>query len=147
MRNISIALAGLGLIAITPAIAADPDAPAYDNGSVWDVTSVRTKDGRTDDYLRWLAGPWKQQEEALKKAGTILSYKVLLATDARAGEPDVFLVQEYPNMAVFDKSTESQYALRKSIEGSLTQSNEQQVARGDIRTIMGDVLMRQAILK
>ena len=147
MRTITFACAVAGLVAATPLLAADPEGPVYNNGHVVTVTQIQTKDGRTDDYLRWLAGPWKQQEEALKKAGVLVSYQVLLATDARAGEPDVFLVQEYPNMAVFDRSTDSQYALQKSIAGSLVESNKQQVARGEIRTVMGYLMMREAILK
>jgi hypothetical protein len=147
MRYLSIALGALSLLVAVPVLAADADAPVYDNGSVWDFGQVQTKDGHFDEYMHWLAGPWKAQEEALKKAGVILSYKVLLVTSARPNEPDIILAQEYANMAAFDRSTESQYALQKSIFGSVVQASKQQADRGAIRTVLGDVMTREAILK
>lgn len=147
MRYLPAALGALSLLAAMPAAAADPDAPAFENGPVWDFGKVRTKDGHFDEYMSWLAGPWKAQEEALKKAGVILAYKVLVVTDPRSDEPDIVLAQEYANMAAFDRSIASQYALQKSIVGSLVQSNKEQADRGSIRTVLGDVMMREAVLK
>jgi len=148
MRHTFIALAAASLLA-APVLAApvDPDAPVYDNGSVWNFTEVKTVDGHFDEYMQWLATQWKAQEEALKKAGVIKSYKVLIAVDARSHEGDLILAVEYPNMAVFDRSTDSQYALQKKIFGSLAQASQQQAARSSIRTIMADYLMREAVLK
>ena len=100
-----------------------------------------------DDYLRWLASDWKRQEEALKKAGVILSYHVYMVQNARNGEPDIMLAQEYKNMAVFDQSQAQQYALQAKIAGSIAKSNHAQAARGSIRTIMGDMMLREAVLK
>lgn len=144
------AVAALALFAVTPAMAAapaDPDAPSYENGTVWDFTEVKTVDGHLDDYMQWLATRWKAQEEALKKAGAITSYKVFMRIDPRADEGDLFLAVEYPNMAVFDRSVADQYALQKKIFGPLAQATQQQAARSSIRTIKGDYLLREAVLK
>lgn len=146
MRIRILAAAALAL-ASTPVLAADPDAPVYENGSVWNFTEIKTADGHFDDYMQWLSGQWKAQEEALKKAGVITSYKVLVAVDPREGEGDLMLAIEYPSMAVFDRSVADQYALQKKIFGSLSQASQQQAARGSIRTIKADVMMREVILK
>lgn len=149
MRYLSAAFVALTLCA-APALAAppaDPDAPSYEKGTVWDFGLVQTKDGHFDDYMKWLAGQWKAQEEALKKAGRILSYKVLVVTDPRKDEPDIILATEYANMAAFDHSAGDEYALQKSIFGSLSKASGEQAARGSIRTILGDILVREAILK
>jgi hypothetical protein len=144
----ALLLAATALAPAAPAIAAaDPDAPAYENGTVWDFTEVKTADGHFDDYMSWLAGKWKQQEEALRQAGMIKSYKVLAVMDPRENEGDVFLAVEYPNMAVFDRSVAEQYAMQKKIFGSLSQASQQQAARGSIRTIKGDYMMRELVLK
>ena len=147
MLHVLIAFAAAGLLA-TPLLAApDPEAPAYENGTVWDFTEVRTLDGHFDDYMQWLSTQWKGQEEALKKAGVIVSYKVFVAVDPRSNEGDLILAVEYPNMAVFDRSVASQYALQKKIFGSLTQASKEQAARGSIRTLKSDYLMREVLLK
>lgn len=147
MRHAFIGLAAASLLAIPVIAATDPDAPAFENGTVWNFTEVKTVDGHFDDYMQWLATRWKAQEEALKKAGVILSYKVLVAMDARANEGDLILAVEYPNMAVFDRSVADQYALQKKIFGPLAQASKEQAARGSIRTIKADYLMREAVLK
>lgn len=147
MRYLTAAVAALSLFAVSPALAADDDVPSFDKGPVWDFAQVQTKDGHFDDYMKWLATQWKAQEEALKKAGYIVSYKVLVAADPRQGEADIILATEYANMAAFDRSSAEEYAMQKKIFGSLVAASQQQASRGSIRTLLGDTLMREAILK
>lgn len=144
MRYGSIVLAAL-VLAATPAMAAD--GPSYDKGPVWDFAQIKTVDGHFDDYMKWLAGPWKAQQEASKKAGYIRSYKVLVVVDPRKDEPDIILATEYANMAAFDHSTTEEYAFGEKVWGSMTKANQEQAARGAIRTLTGDMLTREAILK
>ena len=145
MRYGKLMLLSLSLMA-APAFAQD-EGPSYNKGPVWDFGEVKTMDGHFDDYMKWLAGPWKAQQEALKKAGVIIDYKVLLVTDPRKDEPDIVLATEYANIAAFDQSTEKEYAMGQKIWGSMSKANQEQAARGAIRTILGDTLTREAILK
>ena len=145
MRTIFAAFATLALISI-PALAAAED-PVWEKGTVWDYGEIKTVDGHFDDYMKWLAGPWKEQQEVMKKAGMIKSYKVLLVADPRKDEPDIILATEYANMAAFDISTKQEYAMGEKIWGSLSKASQEQAARGAIRTVMGDKVVREAILK
>ena len=147
MKYSLAALAASLAFAIAPAMAEDQNAPSFENGVVLDVASIQTKDGHFNDYMHWLATDWKRQEEALKKAGVILDYHVWLVQNQRAGEPDIMLTQTYKNMAVFDASQAEQYALQARIAGSIARSDQGQAARGSIRTIMGDMMVREAVLK
>lgn len=146
MKLLFASLAAATLFAAAPAFAAD-DGPTYETGPVWDFSQVQTKDGHFDDYMAWLDTGWKAQEEALKKAGIIIDYKVYLVENPRQGEPDLVLAQEYKNMAAFDATVAQQYAMQAKIFGSLPKANADQAARGSIRTIMGEVRMREAVLK
>lgn len=147
MKYSLAALAASLAFAVAPAIAQDENAPVFENGTVLDVASIQTKDGHFNDYMHWLATDWRRQEEALKKAGIILDYHVWLVQNQRAGEPDIFLTQTYKNMAVFDATQAQQYALQAKIAGSIARSDQQQAARGSMRTIMGDMMLREAVLK
>jgi hypothetical protein len=138
--------ASLALLAL-PGLAANSNAPSFENGPVWDMAQIKTKDGHFDDYMHWLATDWRSQEEALKKAGVIIDYKVYMVQNARTDEPDVILAQEYKNMAAFDTPMAQQYALQAKIAGSIAKANQQQAARGSMRSIMGDVMLREAVLK
>ena len=147
MKYSLAALAASLAFTVAPAIAQDENAPMFENGVVLDVASIQTKDGHFNDYMHWLATDWRRQEEALKKAGVITDYHVWLVQNHRAGEPDIMLTQTYKNMAVFDASQAQQYALQARIAGSIAKSDQGQAARGSIRTIMGDMMVREAVLK
>jgi hypothetical protein len=144
--RMTMALAALSL-ATSAAIAQDPDAPSFAKGAVWDYASIKTKDGHFDDYMKWLSTEWKAQQDALKKAGYISGYKVLIVGDPREGEPDIILATEYPNMATFDHSVAEEYAFAKKSFGPLAKASKEQADRGTIRTVMGDMMLREAVLK
>jgi hypothetical protein len=147
MKYALSALAAACAMLVTPALVGDANAQNFDNGPVWDLGQIQTKDGHFDDYMKWLSTQWKAQEEALKKAGIIVDYKVYIVQNQRQGEPDIILAQEYKNMAAFDTPVSQQYAMQAKISGSVAKANQQQAARGTIRTVMGDMLIREAVLK
>ena len=123
------------------------EARPYDNGPVWDVAGVLTKPGHFDDYMKFVATTWKAEQEALKKAGIVLDYKVLTTQDPRENEPDVWLMVEYKNMAGFDTPLAQQDAIMKSVYGSVAAGNKGTADRDTIRTLKGDMLARELILK
>ncbi|MHB8530885.1 MAG: hypothetical protein ACYC8V_15405 [Caulobacteraceae bacterium] len=140
------ALAAATSLMAIPALAQEGP-PPYDNGPVWTYTEIKTKDGRTDDYVRWLDTGWKAQEEALKHDGVILDYKAFFVDSPRAGEGDVVLGQEWANMAAFDRSPAEVYANMRRRFGPVAKANQQEVDRGAMRTVMGEVTMREIRLK
>jgi hypothetical protein len=147
MKRLLAALVASAALSFVPALAADDNAPAYETGPVWDFAQVQTKDGHFDDYMKWLSTGWKAQQEALRKRGIIVDYKVYLVQDPRQNEPDIILATEYKNLAAFDTPIAKQYAVQAEIGGSLVKAAQDQASRGSIRTLMGDVLTREAILK
>jgi hypothetical protein len=145
MRALFAALAASTMLAAT-AIAAD-DTPSFEKGPVWDFGQIQTKDGHFDEYMKWVSTAWKAQEEAMKKAGYIVDYKVYLVQGQRVGEPDIVLATEYKDMAAFDHPVAEEYAMQAKISGSVVKADQEQAARGTIRTVLGDIVMREAILK
>jgi len=143
-----IAIAAFGAVALlsTPVMAAD-DTPDFDKGPVWEIGQIKTVDGHFDDYMKWLSTEWKAQEEALKKAGRILDYKVFVVTDPRNGEPDILLATLYKGAAEFDRPTADEYAMQAKISGSIPKADQEQAARSSIRTVQGTVLLREITLK
>lgn len=123
------------------------DARPYDNGPVWDFSMIQTKGGHFDDYMKFVSTQWKAQQEAAKAKGAVLDYKVFAVTDARDNEPDIILAVEYKNMGVFDAPLDEQEAIQKKVFGSMSAANKLSVDRESIRTLKGDVLTRELILK
>ena len=145
MKLLLAGFASAAAFVITPAFAAV--SPPYENGPVWDFAQVKTKDGHFDDYMSWLSTSWKAQEEALKNAGYIMDYKVYIVADPRGDDPDIILATEYKNMAAMDTPVAEMYAFAEKTMGPTSKTDAEQAGRGSIRTIMGDVLTREVILK
>jgi len=129
---------------MTPVLA---DGQHWSDGPIVNVAYVRTVDGHFDDYMAWLASTWKKQEEASKKAGAIVSYRVLIAQPSGPNEPDIILVTEFKNWAALDNLGSKLDAISAQVEGSLEKANQTQAERAKIRTILGTRTFQEAVLK
>lgn len=123
------------------------DGSHFNDGPVVNVAYIRTVDGHFDDYMQWLASTWKRQEEAAKKAGIVLSYRVMLPEPRGPQDPDVILVIEYKNWAALDGMGGKLDAISAQVEGSIEKADQAQAGRGKIRTVIGSETMQEALLK
>jgi hypothetical protein len=140
-----LVLAGaFALAAVAPA-AAQTAERTYENGPVWTVGYVETKPGMFDDYMAYLAGPWKVLQEAGKRRGDILAYHVLAVDSPREHESDVILLIEYKNMAVFDRSLGELDKDTAAAFGSTLGGNKAAVKREEIRVLHGGVSARELV--
>jgi hypothetical protein len=140
------ALAGLMLSFLAVGVAGAADRP-YSEGAVSEISSIRTEPGRFDDYMAWLAGPYKQMMEAQKSAGLIVDYAVYATTPQSPHDPDLYLVTVFKNMAALDDLAAKSDPIMEKLQGSLAEQNKAYVERGKIRTVLGSQLIREAVLK
>jgi hypothetical protein len=146
IRTILHSLTALALAIIgTAAVAQDEDALPYKEGPVTIVTSVRTQPGKFSDYFRYLAGPYSQSMEEAKKQGIVTAYAFYAASPRSPDQPDIYLVETYPNMAALDTVTEKMTAIDRKIFGSLKAADKGYADRGEIRTILGSEMLRQLL--
>jgi hypothetical protein len=150
-RKIKYARVALSCLSMAAFAALAPVAMAdgtnYNDGPVINVAAIRTVDGHFDDYMKWLATTWKQQSEAAKKAGLIVSYHVYTTQPRGPNDPDVYLVTEFKNWAVFDGLGGKLDAVSAKVEGSLDKANQSEASRVKIRTVLGSETMQEAVLK
>jgi hypothetical protein len=140
------ALAALLALTTLPGIAL-ADGKDYNDGPVINVAEIRTIDGHFDEYMHWLATGFKQQQEAAKKAGLILSYRVILVEPRGPHDPDVYLVTEYKNWAALDGLSGKFDKLTAQIEGSVEAGNKAEADRAKMRTVLGSRTEQEALLK
>jgi hypothetical protein len=101
----------------------------------------------TYDYYRDLAANWQKINEAAKKEGLVLSYKILHGPAANTEDWDIMLLVEYKNMAAMDGMAEKMEALGAKLMGSQDQRKEGAIKRNDLRDLLGGKLVREIILK
>src|SRR5579864_2840661 len=107
----------LGL-AVT-SVAAVADDHAYTDGPVVNVAAIRTEYGKFDDYMKYLDTTWKAEQEAAKRAGDIVSYRVITVEPRGENDPDIYLVINYKNWAALDGANAKSDAIAKQVEGTL----------------------------
>src|SRR5437763_14615245 len=146
VKRHSAAFAAFVGLAVT-SVAAVADDHAYTEGPVVNVAAIRTEYGKFDDYMKYLDTTWKTEQEAAKRAGNIVSYRV--GTVEARGENDAtsYLVTNYQNWAAFDGATAKGDALAKQVEGTLTASNQSEVDRAKIRRVLGSWTGQELDLK
>jgi len=139
------ALAATFALSAAPLAQAQSAARVYDNGPVWVISFIETKPGMFDDYMAYLAHQWRDTNEADKRAGYVLDYKVLSLNEARDHEPDVVLMVEYKNMAAFDRPLAEQEATSAKAFGSVVKSNQAFASRESMRATRGGFTAREMV--
>ena len=140
------ALVGFAALMAATGAAVAADRP-YSEGVVVNVSSVRTEPGQFEAYMAYLAGPYKQLMEEQKKAGIILDYAVYQVVPRSPNDPDLFLTTTYKNMAALDGLDARSDAITEKVFGNMQQQSASTVTRGKLRTLVGDELIREMVLK
>lgn len=140
----------LGLLAATllipAAVIADEDR-SYEEGVVVDVTSVRTKPGMFDAYMKWLATTYKANMEEEKKAGIIVDYAIYSALPRGPHDPDLYLVTTFKNLAAMDGLDDKLEPIYKKVWATRAAANKADADRESMREVLGDEIIRKLNLK
>lgn len=147
MKTKLLGLVGVALLMVPILSIAADDEYSYTEGSVRDVTSVRTKPGMFDTYMQFLRSTFKPMMEEQKKAGIVLSYAVYAGSPRTPKDPNLYLVVEYKNMAALDDLNAKTDPISKKYFATLSASNKAAADRESVREILGDELIRELKLK
>ena len=141
----AIAVTGLSMSAISSALA--DDSKSYTEGTVMEVTSIRTKPGMFDAYMKWLDTTGKQIRDDEKKAGLILDFAVYAAQPRSPHDPDIYLVITYKNMAALDGLSDRIEPLQRKIWATREAGAKAAADRESMREILGTEQIRRLDLK
>lgn len=119
----------------------------YRNGSVWTLAFIRMKPGMDSAYLHYIATDWKKNQEESKKAGLILSYKVLTTESHNAGDFNIILMTEYKDLATMEANEGKADALAQRVVGDDAKQQQGYRERLEIREVLADRLAREIVLE
>jgi hypothetical protein len=145
MTTLVLAVIAGSMSATFPALA--DDSKSYTEGPVSEVTSIRTKPGMFDAYMKWLDTTGKQLREDEKKAGIILDYAVFAVQPRSPHDPDLYMVITYKNMAALDGLSDRVEPLTKKIWATRDAAAKADVDRESLREILGSELIHRLDLK
>lgn len=143
----SLLLASAFLVIALPSATVAQDR-VYDDGTVWDVSYIKTEPGQFDAYLSNLDQNWKRMMDAARSEGHILSYMILASEPSNRDDWNLMLLVEYPNMAALDNSREVfERNSREILQTTAQQQSEATVERRKLRDILGGKLARQLVFR
>jgi len=145
-RNVLIASLAIALLIAGVSVYAQVKRP-YHNGTVWNISFIRIKPGMDSAYMNYLASSWKAEQEAQKKDGNIISYKVMSVEGHTTGEFNLMLMSEYKSLAAMEASEDKADAVTQKVVGNDETQMKGYNDRLAIREIIGDRLAREVILE
>jgi len=145
-RNVLVASLAIALLIAGVSVYAQVRRP-YHNGTVWNISFIRIKPGMDSAYMNYLASSWKAEQEAQKKDGNIVSYKVMSVEGHTTGEFNLMLMSEYKSLAAMEASEDKADAVTQRVVGNDETQMKGYNDRLAIREIIGDRLAREVVLE
>jgi hypothetical protein len=145
-KRIAVGLFAVVLLIAAVSVYAQVNRP-YHNGSVWNIAFIRIKPGMDTAYMNYLAGSWKTEQEAQKKDGNILSYKVISVEGHTPGEFNLMLMTEYKDLTTMEANQDKAEAVAQRVVGNDEKQMQGYKDRLEIREVMGARLAREIILE
>ena len=117
MKRTLVSLLIVLVLAASVVVIAQVNRP-FRNGSVWSISFIKMKPGMETAYLNYVADEWKREQEALKKDGQILSYKVITTEAHGSNDWNIMLMSEYKDLATQEANEDKADALAQKVVGS-----------------------------
>jgi hypothetical protein len=148
-RSVTRSVLGIALVIslLCPLMAlAQQAAKPYHDGPVWEIAFIRMKAGMGDRYLRYLADEWKREQEAAKKAGYILDYKVIETEPHGPQDFNLMLMTEFKDLSSMEANAEKMEALGQQLGGGQPKIESGYQDRASYREVLADRLGREIIM-
>lgn len=145
MKTAKLLFVALGVSVFATTALAQEQRP-YRDGPVTEMSYIKVKAGKFDEYMRYLAGPYRKLQDENKKAGLITGWSVHGIRARTPSDPDVVLVTVYPNMAALDRSEEGD-VVSSRVMGSFSTMDKAFADRGSMREVLGSQVMRELVLR
>ena len=144
MKHAVVCLIAICLLAaLAPAQTPKP----YSNGPVWELQFIHAKAGMEDRYLRYLSTDWKREQDALKKSGMTLDYKVIRTDSHNPNDFNVILMTQYKDLATMEANADKAEAMLQQQFGGQDKVEAGYQDRSSYRDIVGGRLGREIILE
>ena len=145
-NRIAVGLAVVVMLTLSVVVFAQVARP-FRNGSVWNIGFIQMKPGMDTAYLNYVAGDWKREQEALKKDGQIISYKVLTTESHGSDDWNIMLMTEYKDMATMEANEAKADNLTQKVNGNDEKQMQGYRDRLQIREVLQNRMAREIVLE
>lgn len=145
MKRLTLAAATAAAIAFAyPAVAQES---SYTPGNYWTVSMIDVAPGQDENYMDYLAGQYKRSQDFAKSKGWIANYHILSNLNARDGEPDLYLITEFKEMATRAEELRRQKEFDAFMKKDVRVRTAEAGTRVTMRIPKGSMLLQEMVLK
>jgi hypothetical protein len=143
----------LAALFVIPTVSfAQDDEDFIEEGTVWNVTFIRTKANMGDEYLKNLRQTWGKAMDQYVAEGLIESYMILDGEAFGWDDFNMMLMMEFENFSVFDPNPEREKKFKAIQEKLMAEMGEEQMdatvaSYSDMRKMLGTKTFRQLTFK
>jgi hypothetical protein len=134
------------ILTVSVVVVAEVNRP-FRNGSVWSISFIKMKPGMETAYINYVAGDWKREQEALKKDGQILSYKVITTEAHGSSDWNIMLMTEYKDLATKGSQRRQADNLAQTVVGNDEKQMQGYRDRLQIREVLDIRTAREIVLE
>ena len=146
MKRTLVSLLIVLVLAASVVVIAQVNRP-YRKGSVWSISFIKMKPGMETAYLNYVADEWKREQEALKKDGQILSYKVITTEAHGSNDWNIMLMTEYKDLATLEANEDKADNLAQTVVGNDEKQMQGYRDRLQIREVLDVRTAREIVLE
>ena len=146
MKRTLVSLLIVLVLAASVVVIAQVNRP-FRNGSVWSISFIKMKPGMETAYINYVAGDWKREQEALKKDGQILSYKVITTEAHGSSDWNIMLMTEYKDLATREANEDKADNLAQTVVGNDEKQMQGYRDRLQIREVLDIRTAREIVLE
>jgi hypothetical protein len=136
--------ATLSVSLASPAVAGES---RYEFGNVWYVSDIDVLDGQFENYMTWLADEWVKFRKLNAQYGNEVGYYVLANTQARSGEPDLYLVTIHKDFQKIAEGLATEKKINEVMAKDRRQFEKEGAERAPMRKTMGNIELLELKLK
>ncbi|WP_299071658.1 hypothetical protein [uncultured Paraglaciecola sp.] len=144
IRKLSFLICFLSLLSFN---ALAKDDRVFKSGDYWEVSSITIMDGQWHNYAKHLSEKWQDSMEFAKSKGWINGYKVVLNLYPRKGEPDMYLITMFSEMATKAQEDERYNAWIEWSKSSIAKMDKASGERVVMRKLTGDSLLQEVTFR
>jgi hypothetical protein len=119
----------------------------YEPGNVWYVSDIDVLDGQFENYMTWLADEWVKFRKLNALHGNEVGYYVLANTQARNGEPDLYLVTINKDFQKIAEGLATEKKINEAMAKDRKQFEKEGAERAPMRKVMGSIELIELKLK
>ena len=119
----------------------------YEPGNVWYVSDIDVLDGQFENYMTWLADEWVKFRKLNTQYGNEVGYYVLANTQARNGEPDLYLVTINKDFQTIAEGLATEKKINEAMAKDRKQFEKEGAERAPMRKTMGSIELIELKLK